>query len=390
MISRQTETIVRQKLLQTPAVVLLGPRQVGKTTLAKQIAANWPGGAVYLDLERPADRLRLQDADAYLRAQRGKLVIMDEIHRAPDVFEVLRGIIDDNRQEGLRSGQFLLLGSAALDLMRQSSETLAGRVAYLDIAPLNILEAAPAGIKDADLWVRGGFPDSLLATDDAQSLDWRRDFIRSYLERDVAMFAPRLPAETIGRLWTMIAHQQGSVLNQARIASALGVANPTIDRYVDLLVDLQLVRRLRPWGGNIGKRLVKSPKVYVRDSGILHGLLELETLNDLLGHPVCGLSFEGHCIENLIQAAGSRRVPYFYRTQAGAEIDLLLEKGGSPEIAIEIKRSTAPSPERGFALACDDLKIEQRYVVYPGTERIPLRHGAQAIGMQELATLLQQ
>jgi predicted AAA+ superfamily ATPase len=283
MISRQTETIVRQKLLQTPAVVLLGPRQVGKTTLAKQIAANWPGGAVYLDLERPADRLRLQDADAYLRAQRGKLVIMDEIHRAPDVFEVLRGIIDDNRQEGLRSGQFLLLGSAALDLMRQSSETLAGRVAYLDIAPLNILEAAPAGIKDADLWVRGGFPDSLLATDDTQSLDWRRDFIRSCLERDVPMFAPRLPAETIGR-----------------------------------------------------------------------------------------------------------RVPYFYRTQAGAEIDLLLEKGGLPEIAIEIKRSTVPSPERGFALACDDLKIEQRYIVYPGTERIPLRHGAQAIGLQELATLLQQ
>jgi predicted AAA+ superfamily ATPase len=388
MILRQAETVVRHKLLQTPAVVLLGPRQVGKTTLARQIAGNWPGGAVYLDLERPADRLRLEDADAYLRAQQGKLVIMDEIHRAPGVFEVLRGIIDDNRQEGLRSGQFLLLGSAALDLMRQSSETLAGRVAYLDIAPLNIFEAEPAGIKDTELWLRGGFPDSLLADDDTQSLDWRRDFIRSYLERDVPMFAPRLPPETIGRLWTMIAHQQGGMLNQARIAGALGVANPTIDRYIDLLVDLQLVRRLRPWSGNIGKRLVKSPKVYVRDSGVLHGLLELETLNELLGHPVCGLSFEGHCIENLIQAAGSRRVPYFYRTQAGAEIDLLFEKGGLPEIAIEIKRSTAPSPERGFALACDDLKIEQRYVVYPGTERIPLRHGAQAIGLQELATLV--
>jgi predicted AAA+ superfamily ATPase len=388
MILRQAETVVRHKLLQTPAVVLLGPRQVGKTTLARQIAGNWPGGAVYLDLERPADRLRLEDADAYLRAQQGKLVIMDEIHRAPGVFEVLRGIIDDNRQEGLRSGQFLLLGSAALDLMRQSSETLAGRVAYLDIAPLNIFEAEPAGIKDTELWLRGGFPDSLLADDDTQSLDWRRDFIRSYLERDVPMFAPRLPPETIGRLWTMVAHQQGGMLNQARIAGALGVANPTIDRYIDLLVDLQLVRRLRPWSGNIGKRLVKSPKVYVRDSGVLHGLLELETLNELLGHPVCGLSFEGHCIENLIQAAGSRRVPYFYRTQAGAEIDLLFEKGGLPEIAIEIKRSTAPSPERGFALACDDLKIEQRYVVYPGTERIPLRHGAQAIGLQELATLV--
>ena len=384
MIVRHAETTVRQKLARIPAVVLLGPRQVGKTTLARQIARDWPGGAVYLDLERPADRLRLEEADSYLRAQQGKLVILDEIHRAPGVFEVLRGIIDDNRQAGQRNGQFLLLGSAALDLMRQSSETLAGRVAYLDIAPLNAFEAA----QDDELWLRGGFPDSLLAPDDTQSLDWRRDFIRSYLERDVPMFAPRLPAETIGRLWTMMAYQQGGLLNQSRIASALGVANPTIDRYIDLLVDLQLLRRLRPWGGNIGKRLVKSPKVYVRDSGLLHGLLELETLNDLLGHPVCGLSFEGHCLENLIQAAGSRRVPYFYRTQVGAEIDLLLEKGGRPEMAIEIKRSMAPSPEKGFSVACDDLQIEQRYVVYPGAERIALRHGAQAIGLKELATLL--
>ncbi|MDI1246678.1 MAG: ATP-binding protein [Rhodoferax sp.] len=390
MISRQFESTVRQKLLQNPAVVLLGPRQVGKTTLARALAKDWPGGAVYLDLERPADRLRLDDADSYLRAQQGKLVVLDEIHRAPGVFEILRGIIDDNRQAGIRSGQFLLLGSAALDLMRQSSETLAGRVAYIDMAPLNTGEAAAAGIDDNNLWLRGGFPDSLLAANDTQSLDWRRDFIRSYLERDVPMFAPRLPAETIGRLWTMLAHNQGCVLNQARIASALGVANPTIDRYIGLLVDLQLVRRLRPWGGNLGKRLVKSPKVYVRDSGILHGLLELETLNDLLGHPVCGLSYEGHCIDNLIQAAGNRRVPFFYRTQVGAEIDLVLEQGGKPEIAIEIKRAMAPSPERGFAVACDDLQIEQRYVVYPGTERFPLRHGAQAIGLGDLVALLSQ
>lgn len=273
MIPRKAETILREKLAATPAVVLLGPRQVGKTTLARSLAGNWPGGAVYLDLERPADRLRLDDADSYLRAQHGKLVVLDEIHRAPGIFEILRGIIDDNRQTGNLSGQFLLLGSAALDLMRQSSETLAGRIAYLDIAPIGLGEAAATGIADTTLWLRGGFPDSLVAPDDIRSLDWRRDFIRSYLERDVPMFAPRLPAETIGRLWTMLAHQQGSVLNQARLAGALGVANPTVDRYIDLLVDLQLLRRLRPWSGNTGKRLVKAPKVYVRDSGILHGLL---------------------------------------------------------------------------------------------------------------------
>jgi predicted AAA+ superfamily ATPase len=389
MIYRRAEASLLEKLAHTPAVVLLGPRQVGKTTLARHVAASWPGEAVYLDLERPADRLRLEDADGYLRAQRGKLVILDEIHRAPDIFAVLRGIIDDNRQAGQRGGQFLLLGSAALDLMRQSSETLSGRVAYLDIAPLEIGEVGAAAIDGATLWLRGGFPDSLLAPDDRRSLDWRRDFIRSYLERDVPMFAPRLPSETIGRLWTMLAHQQGSMLNQSRLASALGVSNPTIDRYIDLLVDLHLLRRMRPWSGNVGKRLVKTPKVYVRDSGILHGLLELESLNDLLGHPVCGLSYEGHCIENLVLAAGSRRVPYYYRTHAGAEIDLLLEKGGQPEIAIEIKRSSAPSPGKGFAQACDDLGITQRYVVYPGSERFALRHDAQAIGLPELVGKLQ-
>ena len=390
MIARQAEITLRQKLADVPAVVLLGPRQVGKTTLARLIAANWPTPTVYLDLERPADRLRLDDADGYLRAQQNKLVILDEIHRAPGVFEILRGIIDDNRQAGRRGGQFLLLGSAALELMRQSSETLAGRVAYLDSAPLTIDEVTAAGIDAATLWLRGGFPDSLLAADTARSLDWRRDFIRSYLERDVPMFAPRLPAETIGRLWTMLAHQQGSVLNQARLAGALGVAKPTVDRYLDLLVDLQLLRRLRPWSGNVGKRLVKAPKVYVRDSGILHGLLELDTLDAVLGHPVCGTSFEGHCIENLVLAAGTRRQPYFYRTHSGAEIDLLFEKGGQPELAIEIKRSSAPSPARGFAQACDDLGIAQRYVVYPGSERFTLRHDAQAIGLMELVGLLRQ
>ncbi len=390
MIPRNIESTLRTRLASVvPAVVLLGPRQVGKTTLARKIAADWPGGAVYLDMERPADRRRLDDADAYLRAQSGKLVVIDEIQRAPGLFEVLRGIIDDRRAAGERFGHFLLLGSAALELMRQSSETLAGRVAYLEIGPVDILEASAASLDAQTLWLRGGFPESLLAPGDGPSLDWRRDFIRSYLERDVPMFAPRMPVQALGRLWTMLAHQQGGLLNQARLAAGLGVSAPTVTRYTDLMVDLQLVRRLAPWSGNVGKRLVKAPKIYVRDSGIVHALLDLETSNDLLGHPVTGPSYEGFVIENLIQCAGPRWRPYFYRTHDGAEIDLLLERGGQPEIAIEIKRSSAPTLDKGFGLACDDLKVRQRYVVYPGEESYPVRHGAQAIGLAALAQQMQ-
>jgi predicted AAA+ superfamily ATPase len=382
MIDRQFLSTLTQRLQESPAVVLLGPRQVGKTTLALQVSANWPAGSTYLDLERPADRLRLDDADAFLRSQGSKLVILDEIHRMPGLFEILRGIIDERRRDGQRFGHFLLLGSASLDLMQQSSETLAGRVAYLDLGPIQALEWASTDLDT--LWLRGGFPNSLLAANEAASLRWREDFVRSYLQRDVPMFAPRLPAETVGRLWTMLAHQQGALLQQSRLASGLGVSSPTLDRYIDLLVDLQLVRRLRPWSGNTGKRLVKAPKVYVRDSGLVHALLGLETLHDLAGHPVCGMSYEGFCIDNLLSAAGNMVTPYTYRTHAGAEIDLLLERGGKAWMAIEIKRSTSPSLSKGFEIACDDLGITQRHVVYPGTDSFPMRYGTQAIGLVEL------
>jgi len=388
MINRDALNTLSQRLHEAPAAVLLGPRQVGKTTLALELAENWASGAVYLDLERPADRLRLDDADSFLRAQGNKLVILDEIHRMPGLFEVLRGIIDQRRRDGQRFGQFLLLGSASLDLMQQSSETLAGRVAYVDIGPVHALEW-PAQDLDA-LWLRGGFPDSLLAADDAASLRWRDDFVRSYLQRDVPLFAPRLPAETIGRLWTMLAHQQGALLQQSRLASGLGVSSPAVDRYIDLLVDLQLVHRLRPWSGNIGKRLVKAPKLYVSDSGLVHALLGLESMHALVGHPVCGPSYEGFCISNVLAAAGPGCAAYSYRTHAGAEIDLLLEKAGKPWMAIEIKRSSAPALSKGFDIACADVQVEQRYVVYPGTERFPLRYGAEAIGLTALMQLLRK
>ena len=382
-LSRNIEHAVRSRLDTVPAVVLLGPRQVGKTTLARKVAVDWPGGALYLDMERPVDRRKLDDADAYLRSQQGKLVVIDEIHRVPQLFEILRGVIDDWRAAGLRTGHFLLLGSAALDLMSQASESLAGRVAYLDVAPLTVQEL-PTAMNADTLWLRGGFPDSLLAKSDTASLQWRLDFIRSYLERDVPLFAPRLPAPAVGRLWTMLAHNQGELLAQSRLAQALGVSAPTVARYLDLLVNLQLVRSLQPWSNNAGKRLVKTPKTYVRDSGLVHALLGLETLDDVLGHPVNGHSFEGMVIENVINVSAPRHTPYFYRTQDGAEIDLVLARGNTPEIAIEVKRSSAPSVQKGFALACDDLGITQRFVVYPGQERFGLRHGAQAIGLSDL------
>jgi len=385
---RRLEGTLRARLTEAPAVVLLGPRQVGKTTLSRYLVTRWETEAIYLDLERPADRRRLDDADAYLREQHGKLVIIDEIQRLPGLFEILRGIIDERRAAGERYGHFLLLGSAAIELMRQASETLAGRIASLDLTPFTLDETAPAAVSLDTLWLRGGFPDSLLSTNDLASLRWRHDFIRSYLERDVPMFAPRLPVETVGRLWQMLAHQQGGLLNQARLAASLGVSAPAISRYVDLLVDLMLVRRLAPWSGNLGKRLVKSPKLYIRDSGLVHALLEIENRDTLLGHPVAGASWEGLIVEQLLSVAAGHYKAYFYRTADGAEIDLVLARGGTPEIAIEIKRSSAPSLERGFSVACDDLGIGKRFVVYPGNERFPLRHGAQALGLSEMMGLL--
>jgi len=391
MIDRRIESTLRHRLSSVvPAAVLLGPRQVGKTTLARRVADSWPTGAVYLDMERPADRRRLDDADAYLRAQAPKLVVIDEIHRVPELFSILRGVIDDRRAQGQRYGHFLLLGSASLDLMQQSSESLAGRVTCLDMNPVDGLEAAAAGIEPDALWCRGGFPDSLLARDDRSSYEWRLDFIRSYLERDVPMFAPRMPSQTLSRLWTMLAHLQGGLLNASQLAASLGVASPAVGRYIDLLADLQLVRRLQPWSANVGKRLVKTPKVYVRDSGIVHALLGLGELDAVLGHPVAGGSYEGFVLETLIGALPPKVSPHFYRTSDGSEIDLLLIQGERPIMAIEVKRSTAPAISRGFGLACDDLNVEQRWAVYPGTERFAVRRGAQAVGLVELAQRLAQ
>lgn len=383
MLARRLKSLIETRLRQMPAVVLLGPRQVGKTTLARQIVAARKERALYLDMERPADQRRLTDADAYLRGLSGKLVVIDEIHRAPELFATLRGIIDDRRASGQRHGQFLLLGSASIELMRQSSETLAGRVSYLELSPIDVLELPPTGNLNR-LWLRGGFPESLLARNDARSLDWRRDFVRSYLERDVPMFAPRLPAATVGRLWTMLAHAQATPVSQSRLASGLAVSAPAVGRYLDLLVDLLLVRRLPPWSSNLAKRLVRTPKIYLRDSGLTHALLDIHSWNELLGHPVAGPSWEGFVIENLIAAAGSTARPCFYRTEDGAEIDLLFERGGGVDVAVEIKRSTAPTLSRGFHLACEALNPRRKYLVHGGEQTWPMEQGVTAISLTEL------
>jgi len=384
MITRRRRTLLNQRLDQYPAVALLGPRQVGKTTLALAIAEDRP--SIYLDLESDADRAKLAEPELYLADHEDKLVILDKVHRRPGLFQNLRGLIDRGRRRGRRTGRFLLLGSASLDLLQQSGETLAGRISYVELDPVDALEI-DSGNLDA-LWLRGGFPDSLLAADDGASLRWRQDFIRSYLERDIPQLGPRIPAETLRRFWTMLAHHQGGLLNAAQFAQGLGVDGKTVARYLDLLVDLLLVRRLPSWHRNIGKRLVKAPKVYVRDSGIVHALLGLRDKETLLGHPVVGSSWEGFVIETLLAAAPLETEASFYRTAAGAEIDLVLGLPGSRLWAVEIKRSLAPKLERGFHHACADLQPERSFVVYAGAERFPVGESTEAISLTDLGGIL--
>ncbi|MCP5400534.1 MAG: ATP-binding protein [Sphingomonas sp.] len=368
MIERRIKSELVQRLEEVPAVVLLGPRQVGKTTLAQEIGDE--RSSVYLDLESDADRARLADPEFYLDSHEDKLVILDEVHRFPDLFQILRGLIDRGRRKGLRTGRFLLLGSASIDLLRQSGESLAGRVSYLEMCPL---DGSEVGFDQHErLWTRGGFPDSFLASSDRLSQRWRQDFIRTYLERDIPMLGPRIAAETLRRFWTMLAHHQSGLHNAAEFARSLGVDAKTVAAYLDLLVDLLLVRRLEPWHSNTGKRLVKSPRVYVRDSGLVHTLLGLSTREDVLGHPVAGASWEGFVIESLIAVAPEGTYANFYRTAAGAEIDLLLTLPGGDIWAFEIKRSHAPKLERGFHHACADLAPARRFVIYPGKDSFPL------------------
>ena len=369
-------------------MALLGTRQVGKTTLAHSIAESRT--ALYLDLESPEDLLKLSDPSAFLSLHGDKLVIVDEIQRAPDLFMVLRGLIDKNRRAGRKGEQYLLLGSASMDLLRQSSESLAGRISYIELAGLNVLEVPATRPKDRQkLWLRGGFPESYLAESDALAMTWIENLIRTYLERDVPQMGFHVPAARLRRLWTMLAHLQGESVNFSRLGVNLEVDSKTVSSDIDILVDLLLVRRLEPWHANVKKRLVKSPHFYIRDSGILHRLLGIGDYNSLLSNPVLGKSWEGFVIENILSVLPNHVEAYFYRTAAGAEIDLLLKLSGKELWAIEIKSSVAPKIRKGFHLACEDVKATRKYVIYGGEDEFPIAKDTTVLSLKGMLVKLQ-
>ena len=387
MLRRRITEKLQSTIAQVPAVALLGARQVGKTTLAKTIAKDI--NSIYLDLEAPEDLLKLSDPASFLSAHADKLVILDEIQRSPELFPVLRGLIDKNREQGRRAGQFLLLGSASMDLMRQSSESLAGRISYIEMSGLNVTEMDGDQQDSQTLWLRGGFPDSYLAADDEVAMDWLENLIRTYLERDIPQMGFRVPAVRLRRLWTMLAHLQGETINYSKLASNLEVDAKTVRYYIDILTDLLLVRRLEPWHANVKKRLVKSPRYYVRDSGILHRLLGINSYDVLLSNPVLGKSWEGFAVENILSVLPSRAESYFYRTAAGAEIDLVIKMPSSEIWAIEIKHGVSPKIGKHYSQTCEDVGAAHKYILYGGNDEFPVGNDVKIISLAGLMEKLQ-
>lgn len=388
MITRWISSRLQKSVTQNPAVVLLGARRVGKTVLAKMIRDKH--GALYLDLEAPESLLKLSDPNSFLSVHSDKLIILDEIQNTPDLFLVLRGLIDQGVEQGREYGQFLLLGSASMELLHQSSESLAGRISYIEMSGFNLLEVKEDKNALRTLWLRGGFPNSYLATNDDLAMTWLEDLIRTYLERDVPQMGFRASASKLRRLWTMLAHLQGEPVNVSKLASNLEARNTTINSYIDILVDLLLVRRLQPWYANVKKRLVKSPRYYIRDSGIQHRLLGIGNYDALLSNPVFGKSWEGFVIENIHSVLPRLAETYFYRTAAGAEVDLVIKLPSSEVWAVEIKYGTAPQPSKHYTRTCDDLGASRKYIVYSGDDEFPIGNGVVVISLARLMEKLQQ
>ena len=382
MIKRYLKRQLIESLKEFPAVAILGPRQCGKSTLAKMII-NELADVVYIDVEKPSDRIKLSDPEIFFELNRNKLICIDEIQRLPEIFQILRSEIDIKRN----NGRFLILGSASKKLIKQSSESLAGRIIYNQLTPFQFNEIEQSNSLQK-YWSRGGFPSSLLATSEKSSYTWRNSFIQSFVERDIPQLGFSFPAETIRRLWQMLAHYHGQLLNLSTLGNSLGLSHTTIRNYIDLLSETFMVRVLKPFHTNIGKRLVKSPKVYIRDHGILHTLLQLANFEQILGHPVFGASWEGLVIENLITIA-DYWTPSFYRTSAGAEIDLILTFGNKI-IAIECKATKTPHLTRGFWNAIEDIKPSETWIVAPVEEEYPLKKDIWVLPLNQAVNKLQE
>ncbi|MFN0314681.1 MAG: ATP-binding protein [Burkholderiales bacterium] len=381
MFRRTATDQIRKALAWSPAVAILGPRQVGKTTLCREIAAEH-AGAIYLDLDRPGERARLSDPVTYLSANRQHLVILDEVQNVPEIFSVLRGEIDDDR----RPGRFLILGSASFRLLRQT-QSLAGRLALVDMTPLQLVEVIKNFTDVQSLWLRGGFPLSYMAGSDDQSWSWREGFVRHFLGTDLPSLGIHVDPDSIGRFWRMLAHSQSQLFNASSIAASLGVSAPTVSRWLDHLEATLMVRQLPPYFTNLGKRLVKSPKVYVRDSGLLHYLLNIREVNDLLGHPATGASWEGFVVEQIYSRLAFNEMASFYRTAAGAELDLIVESGGK-KLGFEIKFSSAPKVTKGFWQACEDVGVNAAYIVAPVRDGWPLAANVRVASLMEAIAAL--
>jgi predicted AAA+ superfamily ATPase len=389
MIDRKIYPFLKEALARQAAVVLMGPRQVGKTTLAQELGKE--ESSIYLDLEWPEDRQKLENPGLFFGKHEDKLVILDEIHRVPEIFQPLRTIIDQGRRKNKGTGRFLLLGSASLELLNQSGESLAGRVEYIDLTPLNCLEIKEDENELNQLWLRGGFPDSFLAKNEKNSLAYRMSFIRTYLEREIPQFGSRIASQTLERFWTMLAHSQGSIINASQLSRSLMLSAKSVTSYVDLFTDLLLVRKIPPYFANIKKRMVKSPKVYIRDSGLLHGLLGIRDFENLLGHPIIGNSWEGFVLENLINCSPVGTKSSFYRTSGGAEVDLVLElPGKQAPWVFEVKHGIMGKPNKGFYYAVEDINPEKSFVVHKGKDSFPIDQQTEALSLFDACKMLEQ
>ncbi len=382
MIKRSEALKIEKSLSRFPAVGILGSRQVGKTTLAKQLETVFPD-SVYFDFENPDHLARMADSTISLRPLQDRLVILDEVQRRPELFPVLRALIDENRIPG----RFLILGSASPDLLRQSSESLAGRIRYHELQPFNLIEMKGRVLTDT-LWLRGGYPPSVLAEEDLDAMEWLETFIRTFLERDLNDLNFSLPSIQLRRFWTMLAHSHGQQFNASRLGASLGVSDRTVRRWLDVLTDTFMVRQIQPWLPDTGKRVMKTPKVYLSDSGIVHRLLGIGSMDELLSHPVCGHSWEGFVLQQIMSLMPFLSEVYHYRTYRGAEIDLLLKLPGRSQLtAVEIKRSFAPKPERGFWNAMEDTQCDRAFIIYPGEDVWSIAENVNALPLTQLTTL---